>query len=221
MAIISISNVLFDFLKTFNKPIVWTFHDCWPFTGHCAHFENINCYKWKEGCFSCPKISAYPKSFFVDNSKINYNQKKELFTSLKNLWIVTPSDWLNNHVKNSFFNRVKVSTINNGIDLDVFKRISSTLIYDKYKLNPDTKIILGVASIWAKHRGLDDFIELSKILKDNLLIVLIGLKKRQIKKLPKNILGIERTENRDELVALYNRSIVYINPTYGRYIPHH
>lgn len=40
------SKVLFEYLSKLNIPIVWTFHDCWSFTGHCAHFDYIGCEKW-------------------------------------------------------------------------------------------------------------------------------------------------------------------------------
>ena len=47
--------VLFNFLKIKNIPVVWSFHDCWPMTGHCAHFDSVECYKWETCCFNCPQ----------------------------------------------------------------------------------------------------------------------------------------------------------------------
>jgi glycosyltransferase involved in cell wall biosynthesis len=72
--------VLFDYLKTFNKPIIWTLHDCWSFTGHCAYFDFVSCEKWKTGCSNCPEINSYPKSILLDNSLKNYviDPKKHL-----------------------------------------------------------------------------------------------------------------------------------------------
>ena len=76
------------------------------------------------------------------------------------------------------------------------------------------KIILGVASVWDRRKGLTDFIELSTKLNDKYKIVLIGLKKEQIKKLPANIIGINRTDNIRELVQWYSAANVFLNPTY-------
>ncbi len=87
--------LLFKYLKEANIPVVWTLHDCWPFTGHCAYFDLAGCEKWKTGCEACPQKSSYPKSIWLDRSKKNYELKKDLFAGLaENLTIVTPSAWL-------------------------------------------------------------------------------------------------------------------------------
>ena len=70
-----------------------------------------------------------------------------------------------------------------------------------------------MASVWDKKKGLDTFFELSKQLDNEYQIVLIGLNKKQIKKLPSNIIGITRTENVEELVKWYSAAEVFFNPT--------
>ena len=83
--------ILFNYLKEANKPVIWTLHDCWAFTGHCSYFDYVGCNKWKSGCYNCEQKGEYPSSKVLDNSKLNYEKKKELFTSVKNMTIVTPS----------------------------------------------------------------------------------------------------------------------------------
>ena len=61
--------LLFKYLKKANKPVVWTFHDCWPITGHCVHFEYSGCDKWKSECSKCPEKKTYPASILMDQSK--------------------------------------------------------------------------------------------------------------------------------------------------------
>ena len=61
--------LLFDYLRKANKPVIWTLHDCWAFTGHCSHFDYIGCNKWKSGCEQCPQKKEYPTSLGKDNSK--------------------------------------------------------------------------------------------------------------------------------------------------------
>jgi glycosyltransferase involved in cell wall biosynthesis len=201
--------VLFEFLKEYNKPVVWTLHDCWAFTGHCAYFSFANCDKWKTGCGQCPQKSAYPASYVLDDSKKSYSEKKRLFTGVKNLNIVTPSHWLADVVKESFFKDFQVRTIYNGLDLDVFRFTDSDFKEKNNLLGK--KMVLGVANIWEKRKGLDDFIELSKILPDDYKIVLVGLSEKQIDSLPKNIIGISRTENITKLVEIYSAADVYVN----------
>ena len=108
--------VLFKYLSVANKPVVWTLHDCWAFTGHCAYFSFAGCHRWKEGCYSCPQKKAYPSSILADNSRLNYKNKRALFSNVKNLNLVTPSYWLEGLVKDSFLNNYPVTTIYNGID---------------------------------------------------------------------------------------------------------
>ena len=66
--------ILFSWLKKQNIPVVWTLHDCWPYTGHCAYPVD-SCNKWMEGCHSCKLKRSYPKSIFCDRSEQNYEQK--------------------------------------------------------------------------------------------------------------------------------------------------
>jgi len=203
--------VLFNYLKEANKPVVWTLHDCWSFTGHCTYFDYVGCDKWKTGCNSCPEKKAYPSSFIFDNSKNNYINKKEIFTRVKNLTIVTPSQWLANLVQESFLNEYPVKVINNGIDLNTF-RPNAGDFRKIFNLNGKF-IILGVASVWDRRKGLKYFVELADKLSEDEVIVLVGLTEKQIKKIPKNIIGITRTNNVEELVDIYSSADVFVNPT--------
>jgi glycosyltransferase involved in cell wall biosynthesis len=204
--------ILFDYLKTSGKPVVWTLHDCWSFTGHCAHFSYAQCDRWIRGCHDCPQRKSYPASAFIDNSKRNYLVKKELFTSLENMTIVTPSQWLADLVAQSFLAKFPVRIIHNGIDTDVFKPVASQLVRDKFKLG-DKFIILGVASIWGQRKGLNHFMELSKMIDDDCVIVLVGLNEKQMAGLPPNIIGIKRTANINELAQIYSAADVFVNPS--------
>lgn len=203
--------ILFNYLKKANKPVVWTLHDCWAFTGHCSHFDYIGCDKWKNGCNNCEQKEQYPSSKLRDNSEWNYEKKKELFTSIKNMTIITPSKWLANLVKESFLGKYPVEVINNGIDLDVFKPTESDF-RERYDLN-DKFIILGVTSVWGERKGLKYFIELSKKLNDKYKIVIVGVNEKQKKSIPKDIISISRTNDVKELAEIYTSADVFVNPT--------
>lgn len=199
--------ILFDYLKKWGGPVVWTLHDCWPFTGHCAYYDFIGCDKWKSQCGKCQLLNQYPRSLFIDRSYKNFKFKKETFRGLKNLTLVPVSDWLNHQLSESFMSEYNSVTIHNGIDIDVFK--PKNII----KNNSDKKIILGVASVWDRRKGLDEFIKLRKILPHEYLIILVGLTLDQISSLPEGITGIRRTDGIDEMVNLYNMADVFVNPT--------
>jgi putative colanic acid biosynthesis glycosyltransferase len=203
--------VLFDFLKSFDKPVVWTLHDCWAFTGHCSHFTYAKCERWKTGCYSCPEKKSYPRSVIFDSSKSNYARKKKAFTGAKNMTLVTPSQWLAGLVKESFLGDYPVQVIPNGIDTEVFKPTPSDF---KKRYGLDGKfLILGVANVWEKRKGFDYFLYLSKYLSDDEIIVLVGLSDERIKNLPNNIIGIKRTNSAKELAEIYTAADVFFNPT--------
>lgn len=204
--------MLFEYIKEHHIPIVWTLHDCWAITGQCAFFEYSGCAKWKSGCFRCPVYrSQYPYSIFKDNSRQNYLNKKEIFTNIENMTIVTPSKWLANIVKQSYLQDYPVKVVYNGIDTNLFRPVASNL-------RDTRKIILGVANVWERRKGLEYFLKLTKLLDHTVYhIVLIGVNKKQQsfinKKYSEHITAFTRTSSQAELVNWYSSAYVFINPT--------
>lgn len=204
--------ILFEYLNTTNIPVVWTLHDCWTFTGHCAHFVEVDCGKWINGCERCPLKKSYPTSWGFDRSSRNFQLKKQSFASNKNLHLIAVSQWLAGFVKHSFFHNVDLRVINNGIDLNVFK---PTKFEKKKKFR-----ILGVSSVWTRSKGLFDVFRLRELLnEDEFEIMLVGLSDEQIKSLPQGVMGIARTNSVEELVDYYSSADVFVNPTYGDTFP--
>lgn len=210
-------SLLFTYIKEKNIKVIWTQHDCWAFTGHCAYFDACGCEKWKTGCHDCEQLTTYPASRLMDNSKWNWKTKKELFTGA-NVTVVTPCEWLSKLVEISFLREYPIRVIYNGIDTNVFKPTKS---YFKKKNEIEAKkMILGVASEWTERKGLRDFIELDEMLdKKEYVIVLVGVSKKQVENLPKDIIALNRTNNIKELVELYSAADVYFNPTYEDNFP--
>ena len=203
--------LLFSHLKTCGKKILWTLHDCWAFTGHCAYFDFVGCDKWKTGCHACPQKGSYPASLCRDNSKANYENKKRLFTGIPNVQLIVPSYWLKHRVEQSFLREYPVEVVYNTINTDIFKPTPSDF-RKKHGLDGKT-ILLGVASVWDARKGLKDFIALSELLEDRYKIVLIGLSKAQIEALPETVLGLPRTNSMQELAEIYSAADVYVNPS--------
>lgn len=200
--------VLFGYIKKNNVRTVWTLHDCWPMTGACPYFTMAKCDKWKKGCYACPqKLSALP----IDCSKPMWKRKRELFSGL-DMILVTPSEWLEGLVKQSFLNTYPVKVIHNGVDLSVFRPVRSNF-RKVYELE-EKKIILGVASNWGARKGLDVFIELSKRFDlKKYQIVLAGTDNDVDKRLPNNIISIHRTQSQQELAEIYTAADLFVNPT--------
>lgn len=205
--------LLFDWIKSRPQMEVrWTLHDCWAFTGHCAHFSYVSCNKWKGGCETCPQTAEYPKSMFRDHSFENYNRKKKAFCGVHHMTLITPSGWLADLVGESFLKDYPVEVVHNTIDRSVFRPTQGDF-REKHALM-DKKILLGVASAWSERKGLSDFIKLSAMLDESYVLVLVGLSRKQRATLPSSMIGIERTDSKEALAHLYTTADVFVNLTY-------
>lgn len=204
--------ILFRYLARSGKPIVWTLHDCWGFTGHCVHFAKASCIQWKTGCVHCPLLREYPVCYTRGDVGNNYRRKKAAFTAPKNMTIVTPSRWLAHLAGESFLGCYPVQVIPNGVDTAVFSPSPSN-IRQRLGLTRE-KIILGVANVWTERKGYQDFLKMRRCLPDHWRIVLVGLTPAQAAALPDGIIGITRTNNPKELAELYTSADVFVNPTY-------
>lgn len=205
--------LLFQWIKSRpHMQVKWTLHDCWSFTGHCAYFDFAGCERWKTGCHDCPQKKAYPATALLDSSRGNFQKKRQLFTGVKRMTLVTPSQWLADLVKESFLKEYPVEVVYNTINTDIFQPTDSDF-RQKHGLE-NKKIILGVASVWEKRKGLEDFITLAGMLSDSWRIVLVGLTAQQAKEMPGNVITIPRTNSPQELAQIYTAADVFVNPTY-------
>jgi putative colanic acid biosynthesis glycosyltransferase len=206
--------ILFNYLKNSQIPVVWTLHDCWSLTGHCSHFSMIGCNKWKTVCSFCPQTSEYPSSLLFDRSYKNFLQKKKIFSSIKNLKIVTVSSWLKDIVENSYLAKYDTNVIYNGVDVEVFSpQINIKELKQKYDI--DNKFVLiGVATDWSKPKGINDYIKLIEYLPLDCVVIMVGLTPDIIRSLPNRIIGLPRTENLIELAQLYSVADVVLNLSY-------
>ncbi len=200
--------MLFDYLKKKQIKVIYTFHDCWAFTGYCPHFMMAKCENWLSGCGNCILRKKY--SWFFDNSAKNFIKKQSALNDV-DLTVVTPSHWLADIAHQSFLQERCIEVIHNGIDLDVFKPVKSEF-RKKHDLE-NRKIVLGVSFGWSKNKGFDVFVDLADRLPEDYQIVLVGTNPKIDSQLPDNILSIHRTQNQQELAEIYTAADVFVNPT--------
>lgn len=201
--------LLFKFLKDFGKPVVWTLHDCWAFTGHCSHYLADGCYKWQTMCDKCDRKHTYPQSMFLSRAKQNFIKKRELFTSLDKLTFITPSTWLAEEARKSFLKKYDIHPIPNGVDLEAFRPTESNF-RKKYGLE-NKKIVLGVATAWGKRKGSKRFAELSQVLGEEYKVVLVGMTSEQAGEMPPEMLVLPRTNSITELAEIYTAADIFLN----------
>lgn len=223
-------DILFGFLAESATPVIWTLHDCWAFTGKCAHYSAISCYKWKELCNRCPQYRKYPPSFFFDCSERMYQDKKRWFTSIQNMTLVPVSDWLAGEVRQSFLAKYPIARIYNWIDRNVFAPCGSEAartIRRRYGLADDAFVVLGVSASWSDRKGsssadrVHDFALLSQRLRPPMQLVMLGAAKSR-SSIPKNGVHIPYVHDLAELAAIYNMADVYVHlsreDTFGKVI---
>lgn len=213
--------MLLKYIAKHNIPTVVTLHDCWFFTGKCCHYTADNCFKWTEKCGNCPALKKYNKSWFFDFSGKMFNDKKKLFGNIRNLTVVTVSDWLLNEAEKApIFKSAEKKRIYNWIDTDKFVQTDSEELKKKLGLE-NKKVLLCVAGGWTKEKGIETVIELSKKLNENEKILLVGVVYDK-DLLNENIINVSATESVDELVGYYSIADVFVQPsiqeTFGKVV---
>lgn len=228
---------LFNYIKRRNIPVVWTLHDCWAFTGHCAYYtmaqnapplpgdkrrsRPMGCERWLGGCGRCPLKRNYPASWLLDQSARNWREKRELFLGVKYMVLTAPSEWLADEARRSFLRDYPIYALPNGIDISVFKPCENqqymldVIVHSKLKELGGRHMILSVASVWEPRKGLDDLIELSEALGKDYLVVAVGVDEYQMKALPsETMLGLGRAGNINDLCALYTAAELYVSASH-------
>ncbi len=214
--------ILFDYLKEIQKPVVWTLHDCWAFTGKCAHYTDVACYKWQTHCNNCPQVQKYPSSLFFDKSSIMFDDKREWFTSIENMTIIPVSNWLAGEVSKSFLNKYPIVPIYNWIDFEVFKPSEKSKFNNEYGLDEIKFSIIVVSAAWhIEDVKWQDLLEFADKIEANTQIIVIG-KVDKLALLPKNCVSINYVHGKEKLAALYSFADAYIHlsteDTFGKVI---
>ncbi len=135
-------------LPKFQKPIVWTLHDMWEFTGGCHYTQE--CDRYTKSCGACPQLNSLKDK---DLSRQIWQRKAKAWRNL-NLTLVTPSRWLAECASASpLFEQYRVEVIPNSVDMQVYKPINKAMARDALNLPQDKQLVLfGAGSTTADTR---------------------------------------------------------------------
>lgn len=204
---------LFAWIKARPQMVVrWTLHDCWAFTGRCSHFNKCGCTRWKTGCGSCPQKAKYPAVWGLDRSAANWRRKREAFSGVRHMTLLCPSEWLAGLAKQSFLGQYPVQVVPNTVDRAVFHPREGDF-RRRYGLENE-KLLLGAAAHWYDGKGLEDFVRMAALLPEGWRIVLLGLTRRQRRRMPGRVLALGPVSDPRELAAIYSCADVFVNPSY-------
>jgi glycosyltransferase involved in cell wall biosynthesis len=120
------------------KPVVFTFHDMWPITGHCH--ASLECARWRSGCGDCPHLGIEP-AVARDATALEWRLKRRAF-GRADFMIVTPSRWLADRVSESMLAGREVRHIPHGVDLEVFHPRDRSACRDALGLPREGVVIL-------------------------------------------------------------------------------
>lgn len=200
---------LINFLKKNNIRTVHTLHCEFSYTGKCGYAEE--CEKWKTMCEKCSKVRYYPESLFFDWTKRMFIQKKKMFENFNDMLITTPSEWVTERAKNSFFGQHQIITVPNGIDADVFYPRETTQLRKKHGIDETKKVVISVApDIMSERKGGKYVLELAKMREcKDIVFILIGVNDL-LEDVPDNVITLPKITDQQILAQYYSLADVFL-----------
>lgn len=203
------------------KPVVWTLHDMWPMTGHCAH--SFDCEKWRHGCGHCPYLSTYP-SISIDTTRMLFKAKRRIYEE-SDFIVTAPSRWLIEKFPLSMLSDKAARLVPNAIDAAVFKPKEQCDARKRLGLPMDRFIAMFAASGGVKNpwKGFSYVIEAFGILKKRFntmpYLVVIGEKFLDVSSLGIDGMSIGEISNDGLLSDYYAATDAYLLPSIAENSP--
>lgn len=206
-------------LLDLGKPIVWTLHDMWAFTGGCHY--TAGCQGYENNCLNCPQLSQdiYQLPFHLLQEKIE-------FFNHPNLVIVTPSQWLAKCAKKSqVFRHNRIEVIPYSLDTNIFQPINKLEAKRNLNLNSDDIILLvGAVTGKEKRKGFLELVNSLKICQNNdqfselinnhrLKICCFGEPNEAFKDLGITVISFGNVNSDEELSLIYSAADIFILPS--------
>lgn len=202
-------------------PVVWTLHDCWAFTGHCAH--PLRCERWLTGCGQCPDLNRLPP-VRRDRTNANWDRKRSVYAGSR-LAVGTPSQWLTEMVGKSMIEPWATRVIPNGVDLTVFRPGNKAAARERLGLPANKRIILYVStrgktdSIYKDYRTVQRAIDILFSMNDtaNTLFLCLGSKGRASD--TDRYRGAGYVSDTEDLVRYYQAADLLLHAAHGENFP--
>jgi len=216
LGFLSIKNI--EQLSKLGKPIVWTLHDMWAFTGGCHYSDD--CENFVSGCGQC--ISFLKKPSENDLTR-KLNQQKKFF---KNFHFVTCSKWLKGEaLRSSLLKEAHVESIPNPIDTNLFYPRDKKTARIALNLNPDKRYILfGAANLDDYRKGFVYLVEAIKKFaewsgNESIEILLFGRNNLKELDLPLKVNSLGTLNSMDTMANIYSAADTFVIPSLQDNLP--
>ena len=201
--------LLFRYIAENQIPVIFVLHDCFFFTGHCCHYIDVKCEKWKKECGGCPSMRKWNKSLFFDTSRRALADKKRWYDAIKIKGVIAVSHWLEDEARQSILKDARITTVYNWVDQTIFKpTVEFPIEWKNFKRK---QIALAVASVWGDDKGLQ---EIKRVALEcpELIIVMIGANINGVETM-ENIYTVGIVNNNTKLAEYYSAASVFLNPS--------
>ncbi|MDF2433768.1 MAG: hypothetical protein JWP44_3399 [Mucilaginibacter sp.] len=206
-----------------GKPIVWTLHDMWAFTGGC-HYAG-ECDHFINQCGNCWMLRDPNED---DISHAGWIRKTNKYKAARNIVFITCSHWLADVARtSSLLKNFRIETIPNPIDTEMFSAKDKAAARLKWKIDPQSKIILfGAANIMDRRKGINYLVEALNDLKSNyagpgnIEIVIFGKNKSfDVSQFPFKVYELDIINSQGDLAEIYSLADVFVSPAIEDNLP--
>lgn len=187
---------------------VWTFHCEFMYTGNCGHA--YDCEKWKTECHACPRLQDYPQTWGPDFTRAMFRRKREAFSKFQRLSITAPSNWLSRRIRLSMVGDKPISTVPNGIDVEVFCPQNPQRLKDTLNLAQQYVVLCVGADVLSEHKGGRWALDLAQQWQDqNMVLVMVGVEQMP-QQVPPNVRMVAPVRDSAELALYYSMADVLL-----------
>ena len=196
-------------ISKIKKPIVWSLHDVWGFTGGCHY--NENCKNFEKTCGSCKVLGS---TKFNDLSSVVYSAKQKSYEKHGNITFIGLSKWMAQLAKKSSLSKGKVINLPNPIDTRIYKRNSKLDSLSFFGMDhKNNNILIGAMSLKIERKGFKKFLGSTKHITSNFNLITFGESSVENSKISHTVLNVGIISKVNEMVMLYNASCVTVVPS--------